>query len=198
MAEMDYSRYSPFNEREGQYLTARYDPDELDSGEATMYRKDIIQAGVAPSTQQLRLSYFTAKKTEIVNNVVTVSGTVAAAATPSICKIGVYEVQANGDLTLVASTANTLSLWATTFTKYTTALQSSLSKTQGKRYAVGILVVSAVAIPTFYGHSTIPTVISLDEPAICAFLPGQSDLPSSITKASLTATSSFIYTALIP
>lgn len=199
MATMDYSRHSPFNEREGAYLDSQYDPDELTSGEGVINRDSIGSNALPITSQQIRWSYFTARKSETVTKVLTVTGTTAAAATPTLCRVGVYEVEDNGDLTLIASTANNTSLWAATFTVYTTDLQVPFEKVAGTRYAVGVIIVTAAATPTFQGGSTsISSVVTGLPPKLCGLLGSQADLLSTVPAASVSDSGIRIYSALVP
>lgn len=198
MAEMDYSKSSPFSYRENEYLTKLADSNALNEGEETMRRRDIASGASAVSNQSMRLTYFTARKTESISRVRILSGTTAAAATPTLCRIGVYKEEDNGDLTLVGSTANDTTLFVATATEYTRNLISPFDKIQNQRYAVGILVVSAVATPTFYGHVALPTVIAQYSPVTCKAVSGQADLPSTVASASLGNASQSTYAVLLP
>lgn len=175
------------------------DVDALTSGESTMPRGQVSSSGVqVGSSQSLRLSYFMAKKTEVVTQIRLITGGTAAAATPTLCRAGIYSEAANGDLTLVGSFANDTALFAGASTVYTKTLTASFTKTAGVRYAVGILVVTATTLPQFTGQTALNTTEATSAPRLTAAVSGQSDLPSSVANASLAGSGSRIYAAMIP
>jgi hypothetical protein len=185
MAEMDYS--------------LNRSNDVLDVGEAIYNRKDITSSAVTVASGSLRLAYFTAQRpNEFITQIRLYSGSTAAGATPTLVRIGVYEVnEVTGDLTLVASTANDTTLFAATNTSYTKALSASWLKEKGKRYAIGVLVVTAAAVPTFTGQNAIPAGEAAMSPRITAYT-AQTDLPNTITAGSLTNGASRIYYVCLP
>ena len=145
----------------------------------------------------MRLVYFTARKSETVSSLRTLSGT-AAGATPTLCRVGLYGVAANGDLTLLASTANTTSLWSAATTRYDTALSASYAVTAGIRYAVGLLCVTGASLPTVYvNNGGAAAEVGLD-PRLCGVVAGLTDLPSSVTAASVGDTAVRPYGVLLP
>lgn len=135
----------------------------------------------------LALVYFRATKTESVASLsMWTCGT--AAASNTLIRWGVYEVdESDGDLTLVASTANDTTLFAATNTKYTKALSSAWAKEAGKLYAIGSLVVGGT-MPTLLAVDVsggappgmLSTLAGLD-PQLTGFLASQADLPASTT-----------------
>lgn len=104
--------------------------------------------------------------------------------------MGIYSVAANGDLTLVASTPNDTTLFAATFTSYSKALSAALNKVAGQRYALGLIVVTAAAIPSFIGwagvNASIFQATMLQSPTLAARMNGQVNLPANIPVGSLT------------
>lgn len=163
----------------------------LTTGEST-HRRDIgLANGTAISNQILYLNYFTAQKTESITTVVTYTGTTPAGATPTLCQVAIYSVAPNGDLTLITSTANDTSLWAAANTAYSKSWQSTWSKVKNTRYAAGVLVNTAAALPNFTGpsalNSSVAGVILGKAPALFTQLASQTSIPSSITAASLTS-----------
>lgn len=136
-------------------------------------------------TQRLLLNYFKAKRTATINNLTLLSGGTAAAATPTLIRMGVYSIAANGDATLVASTPNDTALFAATFTAYTKALSAPWAKQAGVEYALGLLIVTAAAVPTIAGWMPVATGIQGTEntraPKLVDSKNGQADLPASIT-----------------
>lgn len=107
----------------------------------------------------LYLSYFTPPQSVTVTNMLTMTDGVAAAATPSLCRMGIFTIAANGDGTLVAAIANDTSLFAAGSTKYTRVLDAggglptSYTYTAGQRYAHGLLVISAAAMPNIWSNA---------------------------------------------
>lgn len=156
----------------------------LDVGEE-VFPREWANSEIAPDSGRLMLSYFTARKTETINRLLTGTGGAAyvGSAPSGRARIGIYSVAGNGDLTLVASTTNDLTLWSATYTTYTPLLSSSFSKVAGNRYAIGILCVG----------TTMPQIECCQvryhsaerSPRIQGELAGQTDLPSSVTAGSL-------------
>ena len=148
------------------------------------------------------LTYFTATKTETVTAIAVFTGNTAAAATPSLCRYGIYSVAGNGDLTLVASVANDTSLFAGTVTRYSRNLEASWSKVAGTRYAFGLLVVTAGAAPnivcqnTGTGGSVVAAMFLA--PRVTGSVTGQSDLPASVSNASITTSYRRMWGELVP
>jgi len=178
------------------YLTANL----VTTGEET-FPRDLLSSSsaVAPISQSLRLTYFTARKTESTTQVRMYSGGTAAAATPSLCRIGLWSVAANGDLTLVASTANDTTLFAGTVTAYTRSWSAPYAKVAGQRYAIGALVVSATTMPTFGGSQvTYSAEGGSVAPVMGAVINSQADLPSSVAVGSLAASGQRLYAVILP
>lgn len=175
--------------------------DTLAAGESAMPRELAMSAAVTMTSGTMRLSYFTARKTETITSVRIISGTTAATATPTLVRVGIYSQAANGDLTLVASTANDTALLAGTSTVYTKALQASWAKVAGQRYAFGILVVSGVAMPTLTGYAYQTSITSeiFQAPMTCSAVASLSDLPSpTIANALQLNSGNRIYGAVVP
>lgn len=171
----------------------------VSSGEETFERLFMSSSGSPTSTSgRLILGYFTARKTETTANVRVISGNVAAAATPTLCRIGLYTEAANGDLALVASTANDTALFASTFTPYVRAWTASYAKVMGQRYALGILVVSGAAMPALYGNGGVSSSEAAIAPRLCGMVTGQADLPVSVLAASVAANNACPYGVVLP
>lgn len=183
-----------------------YADDRLRSGEETVDRRVVNSSSIGlAASGALRLTYWTARKSETVNQVRIRTGGTAAAATPTLCRIGVYEEAGSGDLALVASIANDTTLFAAGSTVYTRNFSAPWQKRRGTRYAMGLLVVSAAVLPTFYGISGITAGNGLDSAELAATprlngnLSSQTDLPSSITTGSVAASGTgMIFVAFTP
>lgn len=169
--------------------------DALLSGEAVFARRLTNSAAVGTGNGNLRLSYFTAHKTESIGTVRTVSGGTAAVGT-TLARIGIYEEASNGDLTLVGATANDTNLWIAQNTVYTKSLSASFTKKLGTRYAVGTLVVGTSTAPTLCGLAYLVAAELAETPRLAGILLSQTDLPSSITAGSLGGTANQAYAAL--
>ncbi|HYH49649.1 MAG TPA: glycosyl hydrolase family 28-related protein [Acidimicrobiia bacterium] len=172
--------------------------DNLTSGEETYSRRWATQTTVSTGAGTLRLTYFTARKTETINSVRVYSGGTAAGATPTLARIGVYSVAANGDLTLVASTANDTTLFAGANTAYTKALSAPWSKVAGRRYAIGPLVVTGATAPTVVGYSAGNAAEAGIAPRVSGAVTGQTDLPASVAVGSVVSSGSTPYFAMVP
>lgn len=176
----------------------REDTDVLTLGESTMHRRQVSSTSVVTGTGSLRLAYFTAKKTEMVTQLRIITGGTAAAATPTLCRVGWYSVAANGNLTLVGAIANDTTLFANTITAYTRSLVAPFLKVAGQRYAVGPLVVTGAAAPTMLGHNALTTAEAGMAPKLGGLVAGQADLPASVVAASVSDGAHMPYVVLLP
>jgi hypothetical protein len=175
--------------------------DVLASGEETLSAEFIAVSTISLSSQSLRLTYFTARRSETTTQVRVPSGGTAAAATPTLARIGLYLIATDGGATLVASTTTDTALFAAANTTYTKSWSTPYAKVAGLRYALGVLVVTGVAAPTLNGTgiATTPMGAALAlSPRRAAQLAGQADLPSTYTDASLAATGTRFYAQVLP
>lgn len=151
----------------------------------------------------VRLTYLNPRTPLLSGNVRLLGGAQAAAATPTLVRAGLYSIAANGDGTLVASTANDTSLFSVASTRYTKAWSSPIQLMAGAQYAVAQLCVTAATAPNLVGcffandagTSRPETLLS---PVMAAQLTGQTDLPASFSFGSLLPTGSLIYSVLLP
>lgn len=166
------------------------------TGEAPIPRV-LLNGTYSHVTGLLKLTAFTAKRTETINSVRIISTNPAAAATPTLIRIGIYAIDSAGDGTLVASTANDTTLLAALNTRYTKALSAPFSKVAGTRYACGLLVVTGATAPSV--ACTLPVSSGTagggfselnENPWVHSALVSQADLPASFAKASFGSTSS--------
>lgn len=169
--------------------------DKLTSGFVTIPRFGVNSTAITVASGTEALTYFTADKTQTVSQVRVRTGSTAAAATPTVCRLALYSVAANGDLTEIASTTNDTSLFSSTSTNYTVNFAASASITRGNRYAVGLLVVTGAATPTFAGASTSAgTAESAVDPRVTGVISGLSDLASSpVANAGISVGSNMLY-----
>jgi hypothetical protein len=198
---MDYSTESPFSVVEGNWMKSLPDINAITAGQETMPLLNAASTSVVISTGNLRLTYFTATRAEAVTKCSVYTGGVAAGATPTVCRMALYKVEANGDLTEVATTPNDTTLFAATFTAYTKSFSAPYTLVKGQRYAIGICVVTAAATPTFVGFAY-PSVANLaftNTPRLAALVGSLTNLPASpILNAGLSASSMAFYVQVLP
>jgi len=175
-------------------------PNALAVGEEVYTRERADASTVSMLTQALRLTYFTARKAQTTTKVRVRSGTTAAGATPTLCRIGLYLIDGVGDGTRVASILNDTALFNLASTGFTRDWSVPYLMVVGQRYALGILVVTTAALPTIAGY-TYGT--AMDEegamtPRLTGRLSTQTDLPASFVDTSLIASVSRYYGVILP
>ena len=163
----------------------------LDTGES-VFDRSYNTTGVASTTQVLTLMGFRALKTEAITRVQVYTGGTAAGATPTLCRIAVYQRQTANAWGLVVSHANDTTLFAAANTTYTKTFTTTFNKVAGADYAVGILIVSAAAFPTFIApHASASTGFTTDaltaQPLVFGKVTAQADLATSYTSANVVA-----------
>ena len=184
----------------GTWVTPRDLTSQVTTGEEVFSRELATSTSIASATGNLRVSYFTCRKGQTTTQVRIWTGGTAAAATPTVCRIGLYLADAAGNgSSLVASTTNDTALFAGTSTSYTKAWTSSYVMVAGQRYAVGALVVSGAATPTFLG-TTGPAMAAeaAAAPALAGVVTGLSDLPASFSSASAGTGAGRPYVVILP
>lgn len=156
--------------------------NRVTSGEELMDR-DMTFSEVGLETGVMLVSYFTARKTETINNVVTsLLNNVGASNTTA--RIGIYSTDAAGGLTaLLASTANDTALWTTSGANKVKALSSAFNKVAGVRYAVGFLCIGGT-MPQLLGIFP-ATNFSALAPRANGAVYGQSALPASVVSGGI-------------
>lgn len=158
----------------------------------------------ATATQRLWVTVFDAEVTETITQVDTWTANVAAAATPSLCRVGVYVVDAAETATLAASVANDTALWNGTGARFRSALSAPFAKIRGQRIAMGLLCVTATTVPQWSSRAfSAPGVIIQAATAYrirAGHLDSQADLPASFSLGSLSASAGAtqMFSALIP
>jgi hypothetical protein len=160
-------------------------------GEFVPDRSLFVSPGtLQPSSGSLLLSYFTARLTETVTTLTVNTAATAAAATPTLCRMAVFSVAANGDLTQVGITPNDTTLFAAAGTAYPKNLSASFVKIAGQRYALAMLIVTAAASPSFIGMQWNATAgvgaWILAAPTIVGRVTSQTDILSSYTSNQVT------------
>jgi len=167
------------------------------TGQEIIPRDLITSDTVGATSGQLSLNFFTAYNTETINSLRSYTGNTAAGATPTMCKMGLYSVDGSGNLTLLAGTTNDTTMWSAAFTAYTKALTSGVSVTKGTRYCMAWLIITAAALPTWPTRNQ-PTWSGTLSPRIYGQLANQTDLPASVTAASINNGTANRYGQLIP
>jgi hypothetical protein len=170
-------------------------PYDLTTGQAT-FNRHLINGYPAPGTGNLRLTYFTARKSETVVSFRTVVTTLAT--TVTLSRIGLYSVDGSGNLTLVASTTNDVDLWRSTGGSITKALTTSYAVTRGQRYAVGLLIVNSGTACLLAGNIQVGSAEAAIAPRLSGFVGSQTDLPSTVASGSVSNSGNMFYTALVP
>jgi hypothetical protein len=177
----------------------------LASGEEILPRPLIGTQAVTMPSGRVRLTYFTARKSEVITSVRTFTNTTMAAPTPSLCKVGIYSIdRSTYDATLVTATANTTSLWNNTNTEYTTALLAPFAKTARRLYAFATVLVTVGAAPTLCGLVAPGALGNSGGP--CSLTRGvplggyvsDTDLPATIAYATLVGSQYHPYGELVP
>jgi hypothetical protein len=178
--------------------------DVLSTGDGTVTRSvgvGVAVATVATGSGNLILAQFNAKRGTPSTQVRVLSGTTAAGATPTLCRIGLYAVALNSQNvltgTLVASTVNDTTLFAAASTAYARSWSAAVTPTLGARYALGVLVVTGAAAPTLVGESFLVASESAQPPRLGGSLAGQSDLPATWVDSALTASGSRFYGVIL-
>ncbi len=170
----------------------------LDSGQETIPRWAASNQAINMSSGALRVTYFVARRAGTVTGIRIPSGSTPAGATPSLVRFALYSVDpSTGNLTLMSATASDTSLFAATFTSYTRNLAAAQTLVAGQLYAIGVIVVTAAAVPQVAGGNYASGQENLTSPQFCAVLTAQSDIPSSITAGSLTSTVTAVYAVAV-
>jgi hypothetical protein len=133
------------------------------------------------------LTYFIAQRTEAITRIFTeVSGTAASGLTTAA--IGIYSVDASGNLTLAASISDP-TLWIASYTLYTRTM-ASWAKTAGQLYAIGFLQIGTTpatlsGLSVSYGFAAGSlNVAGLGQP-LFGEVTGLSSLPASVPAGSI-------------
>lgn len=155
-------------------------------------RKDQITTNqLALTTQLLRLAFFDCVKTMTVTQIRTWTGAQAAGATPTICKMALFDVAASdGALSGGLVTTNDTAMWNALNTTYTKNLPSSKVLVAGNRYACGALCVTGAVVPQVIGRG--PTFYlgfaeHLVNPFSHGLVSAQTDIATSYSAASIAA-----------
>jgi hypothetical protein len=168
---------------------------QLTSGETVLPRTNIA-GGTVLASGRVQFSYFTATKTEVCTQLGSLTNNTLAAPTPTVCQMGLYSVDASGNLTSVAITANDTAMWASTFTQYNKTV-TSFTKQAGQRYAFAVLIVTAASAPNLFGYNGTIAYSGL-APVLCKAVSGQSSLLSSYAVGTLSGASAMYCGVVLP
>jgi hypothetical protein len=168
-----------------------------DGGEATYDRSALGNASQQLVTGRLQLSGFIAQRTETISRIQMYCGPTVASGN-TLIKMGVYSIGSNGDMTLVASTANDLTLFSQANATNARVFIAPFSKVAGANYGVGALVVGGIG-PTLCTMAPAggPAGLGVMQvfPPMVSVLAGSvlSDLPAFIPSINRSATNPQFY-----
>ena len=147
----------------------------------------------------LKLTYFRAQRTETISEVRAWVGAVAAGATPTRAQYAVWEATEDGALVaMVGSTPNDTALFsAPNQSAKTKSLSVSYQQIKERYYAVGLLVVTAAAVPQFGGTFVGVDSESGDADRWCGQIAGLTTLPATASAGTVSDASSAIQFQLI-
>lgn len=154
-------------------------------------REDAGISSVTLTAGRAFFTAFTAGATTTNSNLFLNSRGTAGVGT-TLARLGLYTVDASGNIALVARSASDTAMAGATFTGYTKALDTtggypaSYTTTRGSRYALAVLFVGSSTAPIVYGATGIAAVNGW-HPWLCMSIASQTDLASSYTVGSLTA-----------
>lgn len=176
------------------------DYTRLLAGETTMDRLLGLQSLVAlPVTATgIAVAFFTAETSETITQVRTVQST--AAATVTLSRIGIYEVDRNDEGPLLAATANDVALWATLNSRPVKSFAAPFAKVRGRRYGVAFAY-TGTTVPLLTGRAAASNTAAaeyLEGPRETATLTASAgDLPANMLAVNLAAQATKFYAALL-
>ena len=169
---------------------------QLSTGEA-VFDMDACQSAAGASSGTLFLSYFIARRTETVAAATLYCQTVGI--TPGSNFVGLYSIDAYGNLALQASKSDATSFLTTGANKMT--FTAPTTKTAGGLYAVAALFTGWGTYPAIMtaGMNNIAMIAAYsNKPLRAAQFSGQTGLPTTIAVGSLTAIGRRVYAELTP
>lgn len=169
--------------------------DFITNGESTMGRSAANSAAVSIFSNTMRIVAFVARRNRTVTKLRCQSGTTAAAATPTVIQMAIFSVASDGGMTKLSETANDTTLLAAQNTVYDKALGASVVLEAGRRYAIGLLVVSATTMPTLTGAVALGDLSGL--PRYSHAYAASGSIPSSIPFANTSVNQNTPYLAAI-
>lgn len=170
----------------------------LATGQETVHRQLVTNATTAMTSGLVRLARFTARDTRNVSALRIAGGTTAAAATPTLVKFGLYQVNDNGSLTLLAATANDTAVFAAASQSWSRNLTAPQGIVRGREYAIGAIVVTAATAPTICANAPVLSTSEMTQsPGFAWTVASQTDLPASIAAGSLTGSTATMYAVAV-
>lgn len=135
---------------------------------------------------RMYLHYFTAEMAASVVSVQTYTGSPGAGATPTLVRLGVYQIDpVTGAGTLVASTPNDVTQYGSQQSTWTRSFTTPFTKERGIRYAAAMLIVTAYTTPAIVGVGTgntaFPDSMLGRAPRVTGAVGGLTDLPATFT-----------------
>lgn len=172
----------------------------LETGEEVYSREDLGSSSVTAISQSMRLVYFTAKKSFTTTQVRVIGGSTAAAATPTLIENGLFEINAAGDGTRAAVTANDPGLYSVASSTHTRLWLAPYTLIIGLRYALSWLTVSSFAVPTLTGMNLIlaATAEASLSPRINGTIANQTATPTSFLAAAVGSITARPYGVILP
>jgi hypothetical protein len=147
--------------------------------------------GAANWLTQVALYLYVVPRTSMtVSKIRTVTGTSAASGL-TLARNALYTVDSSNNLTLVARTANTATMWNSTNTVVTQSFDTTggypatYAVTAGVKYAIGLLGVGTTR-PVFFGATGLATMFA-QTPVFGHQQTAQADLPTSVAVGALAA-----------
>lgn len=170
----------------------------IDNGQETIPRLSAARPDIPTASAQLRLTHFTARKTEPSAQVRIETGPTSSSGL-TLGRVGLYEVGPSDTLTLVASTDNDPSLAGAANAQHTRKWTSAFTLRRGRRYAIGVLFVGA-RTPSLVGGVVGDTNLNLTAraPRMAATVANQSNLPATVAGSALANTGRLVYAELLP
>lgn len=160
--------------------------NRLVSGVETFSRHSVTSNAVPLVSQRLSCVFFTSDKTFTATQVRSFSGGTAAAGTVT-ARMGLYLVNGDNTLTLLASTTNDTAMWGAANTTYTKTLSASVSVTRGQRYVLAFLF-DGTTPPTLHGQLVNNGNIFTYTPRLVGDYTGQTTIAASHAAATGLAT----------
>jgi hypothetical protein len=163
--------------------------EPLAVGEGSFSRMLAVST-VGLATGDLQITYWVAATTQTCGHIIThAGGTALQTADCTLAEIAIFAVNtATGALTSQLAITSNLhaSIWAGTFTAYTSAFTSSWSQVAGTTYAIGALCVCTGTMPLLagIGQSALNTNVA---PFLNAYTTGNASMPGSVVSGSLVA-----------
>lgn len=175
------------------------DPTLYTAGHEAFSREHISSLGLNHSTQNLRLTYWKARKSGSFTNMEIPTGTTPSSGTaPTLCQGAVFSVAENGDLTRLARTTHDATLFGTASADTVKALDATVEIVEGQWYANGTLVVTTGTAPTAQGQTPGSAGVAGRSPRLAGVITSQTSIASSYTAGQVADNANRVWTALLP